>query len=152
MYFLLNSILLPASFLASLPGSVPVHSMPTDPADLLAEPEQQRCHIHRSLQGQSNRQSASAAQWHCPTLCHHSETPWRSKPTQRSPSIVDTLGTWWSVVYQEVSSLPELIYIKKAYFGHSKVSFIQRCPYFRGVLFEGFHCIANGKMVTRRQT
>ena len=26
------------------------------------------------------------------------------------------------------------------YLGHSKVFLTQRCPYFRGVLQEGFHC------------
>ena len=37
------------------------------------------------------------------------------------------------------------MYIEKVYMylGYGKVSLIQRCPYFRGVLLEGFHCIAS---------
>ena len=31
--------------------------------------------------------------------------------------------------------------VKKAYLGHNKVSLLQRCLYFRGILYEGFHCI-----------
>ena len=53
---------------------------------------------------------------------------------QWNPSIVDTLGTWRSVLYREVSSFRD---IKKAYLGHSQVSSFQGYPYFRGVLISG---------------
>ena len=54
---------------------------------------------------------------------------------------MDTLGPGGVSCIERVSSFQEYIYIKKGYLGHSKVSLIERCPYFRGVLKEGFHCI-----------
>ena len=36
---------------------------------------------------------------------------------QWNTSIVDTLGTWWSVLYSKVSSFQWKIYTEKAYFG-----------------------------------
>ena len=53
---------------------------------------------------------------------------------QWSPSIVDTLGTWPSVLYRQVPHFK----IEKAYLRHRKVSIIQRCLYFSGVLKRGF--------------
>ena len=48
---------------------------------------------------------------------------------QWNPSIVDTLGNM-----VKCPVINGNFTFKKAYLGHSKVSLIQRCPYFRGVL------------------
>ena len=54
----------------------------------------------------------------------------RTNTLQWNPSIVDTLGTWRSVLYSKVSTFQGFIYSKRAYLGHRK------CPY-RGALISG---------------
>ena len=55
---------------------------------------------------------------------------------QWNPSNADTNGAEESVL--EVSLFQGL---KEWYLGRQKVSRLERCPQFRGVLIEGFHCI-----------
>ena len=57
---------------------------------------------------------------------------------QWNPSNEDTNGAEESVLYREVSLFQGL---KEWYLWRQKVSLLERCPQFRGVLIEGFHCI-----------
>ena len=45
-----------------------------------------------------------------------------------------------SVLIREVSLFQGLKSAQTWYLGRKKVSCLERCPYFRGVLIEGFHC------------
>ena len=58
-----------------------------------------------------------------------------------NPSNADTNGAEESVLYREVSLFQELKRMQEWYLGQQKVSLLERCPQFRGVLIEGFHCI-----------
>ena len=60
---------------------------------------------------------------------------------QWSLSNADTNGVEESVLYREVSSVQGLKRMQEWYLGRQKVSLLERCPQFRGVLIEGFHCI-----------
>ena len=51
------------------------------------------------------------------------------------------LGEEESVLTREVSLFQGLKSTQTWYLGRKKVSCLERCPYFRGVLIEGFHCI-----------
>ena len=51
------------------------------------------------------------------------------------------LGEEESVLFEEVSLFQGLKSTQTWYLGRKKVSCLERCPYFRGVLIEGFHCI-----------
>ena len=51
------------------------------------------------------------------------------------------LGEEESVLISEVSLFQGLKSPQTWYMGRKKVSCLERCPYFRGVLIEGFHCI-----------
>ena len=63
---------------------------------------------------------------------------------QWNPSIVDTLGPGEvSRIERCPRTFQVLVHNEKTYLGYSKVPLIQRCSYFRGVLYKGFHCIAN---------
>ena len=57
------------------------------------------------------------------------------------PSNPDTIGAVESVLISEVSLFQGLKSTQTWYLGRKKVSCLERCPYFRGVLIEGFHCI-----------
>ena len=54
---------------------------------------------------------------------------------------MDTIGAEESVLYREVSLFQGLKCMQEWYLGRQKVSLLERCPQFRGVLIEGFHCI-----------
>ena len=60
---------------------------------------------------------------------------------QWNPSNPDTIGPEESVLIREVSLFQGLKSTHTWYLGKKKVSCLERCPYFRGVLIEGFHCI-----------
>ena len=60
---------------------------------------------------------------------------------QWNPSNADTNGAEESVLYREVSFFRGLKCMQEWYLGWEKVSLLERCPQFRGVLIEGFHCI-----------
>ena len=60
---------------------------------------------------------------------------------QWNPSNPDTIGPEESVLIREVSSFQGLKSTQTWHLGRKKVSCLERCPYFRGVLIEGFHCI-----------
>ena len=45
-----------------------------------------------------------------------------------------------SVIYREVSLFQGLKCMQEWYLGRQKVSLLERCPQFRGVLIEGFYC------------
>ena len=62
------------------------------------------------------------------------------RPIQWNPSNVDTNGAEGSVLYREVSLFQGLKCMQEWYLGWEKVSLLERCPQFRGVLIEGFHC------------
>ena len=51
------------------------------------------------------------------------------------------LGEEESVLFSEVSLFQGLKSTQTWYLGRKKVSCLERCPYFRGVLIEGFHSI-----------
>ena len=53
----------------------------------------------------------------------------------------DTTGTKESVFIREVAFLQRLKCMGFVHLGHCGVSILERCPYFRGVFYEGFHCI-----------
>ena len=57
---------------------------------------------------------------------------------QWSSSNLDTIE---SVLIREVSLFQGLKSTQTWYLGRKKVSCLERCPHFRGVLTEGFHCI-----------
>ena len=59
---------------------------------------------------------------------------------QWNPSNADTNGAEESVLYREVSLFQGLKCVQEWYLGRQKVSLLERCPQFRGVLIEGFHC------------
>ena len=50
------------------------------------------------------------------------------------------LGEEESVLFREVSLFQGLKSTQTWYLGKKKVSCLERCPYFRSVLIEGFHC------------
>ena len=52
------------------------------------------------------------------------------------------LGEEESVLIREVSLFQGLKSTQTWYLGRKKVSCLERCPYFRGVLVEGIHCRA----------
>ena len=57
-------------------------------------------------------------------------------------SLMQTaIGAEESVIVSEVSSFQRLKYVQEWYLGWEKVSCLERCPQFRGVLIEWFHCI-----------
>ena len=60
---------------------------------------------------------------------------------QWNPSNADTNGAEESVLYREVSLFQGLKCMQEWYLGRQKVSRLERCPQFRGVLIERFHCI-----------
>ena len=60
------------------------------------------------------------------------------------PSIPDTIGPEESVLIREVSLFQRLKRTQTRYLGRKNVSCLERCPYFRGVLIEGFHCTSKG--------
>ena len=62
-------------------------------------------------------------------------------PLQWNPSNQDTIGSAESVLISEVSLFQGLKSTQTRSFGRKNVSCLERCPYFRGVLIEGFHCI-----------
>ena len=49
-------------------------------------------------------------------------------------------STQTCVLFEEVSLFQGLKSTQTWYLGRKKVSCLRRCPYFRGVLIEGFHC------------
>ena len=51
------------------------------------------------------------------------------------------IGPEESVLISEVSLFQGLKSTQTQYLGRKKLSCLERCPYFRGVLIEGFHCI-----------
>ena len=53
---------------------------------------------------------------------------------QWNPSNADTNGAEESVLYREVSSFQGLKCMQEWYLGRQKVSLLERCPQFRGVL------------------
>ena len=53
---------------------------------------------------------------------------------------MDTNGAEESVVASEVSSFQRLKRMREWYLGWEKVSCLERCPQFRSVLIERFHC------------
>ena len=57
-----------------------------------------------------------------------------------NPSNPDTIGPEESVLIREVSLFQGLKSTQTWYLGRKKVSCLESCPYFRGVLVEGFHC------------
>ena len=61
---------------------------------------------------------------------------------QWNPSNADTNGAEESVLYKEVSLYQGLKCMQEWYLGRQKVSLLERCPQFRGVLIGGFHCSA----------
>ena len=63
------------------------------------------------------------------------------------PSNPDTIGPQEIVLISEVS-LFQVHKTQTWYLGRKEVSCLERCPHFRGVLIEGFHCICIGH--TRR--
>ena len=67
--------------------------------------------------------------------------------SQCNPSNADTNRAEESVLYREVSVFQRLKCMQEWYLGRQKVSLLERCPQFRGVLIEGFHCIHIGKEV-----
>ena len=60
---------------------------------------------------------------------------------QWNPSNPDTSGTEESVHISELSSFQGLNCMQEIFLGGKKVSLLERCPYFRGVLRDEFHCI-----------
>ena len=62
---------------------------------------------------------------------------------QWHPSNLDTIGREESVLTREVSLFQGLKSTQIWYLGMKKVSCLERCPYFRGVLIEGLHCSLN---------
>ena len=62
-------------------------------------------------------------------------------PLQWNLPKEDTSGTRSFVLYIEVSLFQRWICTDRAHLGHYAVSLLERCPYFRGVLSERFHCI-----------
>ena len=65
---------------------------------------------------------------------------------QWNPSNADTNGAEESVLYREVSLFQGLKCMQEWYLGRQKVSLLERCPQFRGVLIEGFHCIKSSSI------
>ena len=61
---------------------------------------------------------------------------------QWNPSNADTNGAEESVLYKEVSLYQGLKCMQEWYLGRQKVSLLEGCPQFRGVLIGGFHCSA----------
>ena len=53
----------------------------------------------------------------------------------------DTTGPEESVLIREVFLFQGLKSTQTWYLGRKNVSCLERCPHFRGVLIEGFHCI-----------
>ena len=66
---------------------------------------------------------------------------WRVNIIQWNHSIPDTNGAEESVLIREVSLFQGLNSTQTWYLGRKKVSCLERCPYIRGVLIEGFHCM-----------
>ena len=56
---------------------------------------------------------------------------------------LETIGPEESVLIREVSLFQGLKSTQTWYLGRKKVSCLERCPYFRGVLIEGLHCSGN---------
>ena len=69
---------------------------------------------------------------------HHSITYVRLQWDWSNP---DTSVTEESVHISEVSSFQGLNCMQELFLVKEKVSLLERCPHFRGVLREGFHCI-----------
>ena len=61
----------------------------------------------------------------------------------------DTIGPEESVLIREVSLFQGLKSTQTWYLGRKKVSCLRRCPYFRGVLIEGFHSRVHGIIILR---
>ena len=61
---------------------------------------------------------------------------------QWNSSNPDTSGTEKSVHISEVYVLQGLYCMQELFFGKEKVSLLERCPHFGGVLRERFHCYA----------
>ena len=61
------------------------------------------------------------------------------------------LGEEESVLIREVSLFQGLKSTQTWYLGRKKVSCLERCPHFRGVLIEGFHCSGNAFCSERGQ-
>ena len=61
---------------------------------------------------------------------------------QWNPSNLDTIGPEESVLIREVSLFQGLKSTQTQHLamGRKRVSCLESCPYFRGVLIEGFHC------------
>ena len=57
------------------------------------------------------------------------------------PSNLDTIGPGESILIREVSLFQGLKHGTCIYLWRKKVSCLERCPYFRGVLIEEFHCM-----------
>ena len=70
----------------------------------------------------------------CSLVKEHTHVQWN--PSIYSP---DTIGPEESVLIREVSLFQGLKSTQTWYLGRKKVSCLRRCPYFRGVLIEGFH-------------
>ena len=66
----------------------------------------------------------------------------RSCIIQWNPSNPDTIGPEESALIREVSLFHGLKSTQTRYLGRKNVSCLERCPYFRGVLIEGFHCMS----------
>ena len=60
---------------------------------------------------------------------------------QWNRSNPDTIGPEESVLISEVSLFQGLKSTQSWNLGKKKVSCLEGCPYFRGVIIEGFHCI-----------
>ena len=67
---------------------------------------------------------------------------------QWNPSNADTIVSEESVLIWEVSLFQGLKSTQPWYLGRKKVSCLERCPYFRGVLIEGIHCICTTLFIT----
>ena len=61
---------------------------------------------------------------------------------QWNPSNLDAIGPEESVLISEVSIFRGVKSTQTWYLGMKKVSCLVRCPYFRGILIEGFHRIS----------
>ena len=64
--------------------------------------------------------------------------PWHYRLIQWNISNQDTNGAEESVIVSEVSSFQRLKCIQEWYLGWEKVSCLERCPQFMGVLIEMF--------------
>ena len=83
-----------------------------------------------------DRRIRSVSQWGLlPVQVRYIVSPYLV-PLQWNPSILDTNGAEESVIVSEVSSFQRLKWVQEWYLGREKVSCLEMCPHFRGVLVE----------------